>query len=105
MAAAVLLFLTFAWFCLVLFCRSSPHQKGFLPKLAGLPRQKRKRNLTFIVCGSVMVAAMLYYAAVVLLGQHGHPEPRYALLIVEWICLWAFAVAWLVKGQQLFKDE
>ena len=103
--AAVSLFLTFAWFCLVLFCRSPKHPKSIIPKLAGLPSQKRKRNVTFIACGSVMLVAMIYYAAAAfLLPRIGYPEPRYALLVVEWVCLWAFALAWLVKGQQLIKD-
>ena len=102
--SAVLLFLTFAWFCLVLFCRSPRHPGSFIPRLAGLPRQKKKRNITFILCGSTMVVAMLYYAIVLLMRSSTHPEPHYALLVVEWICLWAFALAWLVKGQQLFKD-
>ncbi len=100
MAAAVALFLTFAIFCLFLFTRTQ-EQSGFWPKLSNLPRQKRRRNIVFIVCGSIMVVAMLTYGV---LRWVGAQTPNHLLLIVEWVCLWSFGFAWLVKGQQLFKD-
>jgi len=31
--------------------------------------------------------------------------PHHLVFVVEWVCLWSFGFAWLVKGQQLFKDE
>jgi hypothetical protein len=100
MVAAVALFLTFAIFCLFLFTRTQG-QRGFWPKLSGLPSPKRKRNTVFIACGSIMVIAMLTYGVLRLLHV---PTWNHLLLIVEWVCLWSFGFAWLVKGQQLFKD-
>lgn len=104
--AAIALFLTLAWFCLVLFCRSSDDPHRLRPRW-NIPfsPQKQKRNRVFIICGCTMLAAMAYYAVVMLLKRFGgRAEPHYALLVVEWICLWAFGVAWLVKGQQMFGD-
>ena len=104
--AACALFLTFAYFCLVLFTRTK--RDGVVdprPALATLPKPKKKRNITFLVCGWIMLVAMaifgLWTGAAKLLNL---PEPRHLLFGVEWVCLWAFGVAWLVKGQQLFKD-
>lgn len=99
--SAILLFLTFAFFCLVLFTRSTDDPNGFAPRLKGLPEKKKQRNKVFIVCGVIMVAAMGSFVVAKMVD----PELRHhELLIVEWICLWAFGVAWLVKGQQLLKD-
>lgn len=98
--AATALFLTFAYFCLFLFTRSAcnPNKSG--PQLSGLPPQKQKRNAFFIFSGCVMVAAMLYYA----IRSYLPNPPDHLLLIIEWICLWAFGSAWLVKGQLIFAD-
>ena len=99
--AAILLFLTFAFFCLVLFTRSADDPDSYMPRITGLPEKKRQRNLVFIVCGSIMVAAMASFVVAKLVD----PALRHhELLIVEWICLWAFGIAWLIKGQQLLKD-
>lgn len=98
--AAVLLFLTFAFFCLVLFTRSKEHRDGFRPRVANPSRRKTQRNIVFVACGSVMLLAMASLVVDWLVGIH----MPYITLVVEWVCLWAFGFAWLVKGQQLLKD-
>ena len=99
--SAILLFLTFAFFCLVLFTRSTDDPDSFAPRLKGLPEKKKQRNVVFIVCGCIMLAAMGCFVIAKIMD----PELRHhQLLIVEWVCLWAFGIAWLVKGQQLLKD-
>ncbi|HEY5381299.1 MAG TPA: hypothetical protein VIJ65_03530 [Acidobacteriaceae bacterium] len=105
MIAAVALFLSLAVFCLFLFTRSSDQPHTFKPRLAGLAPQKKKRNVVYIACGCIMVAAMVFYAVSQLLAHlHLISEWHYLLLFIEWICLWAFGIAWLVKGQQLLAD-
>lgn len=52
----------------------------------------------------MMIVAMATYAAWSALEQFGYPKPHHLLLTVEWLCLWSFGVAWLVKGQELFRD-
>lgn len=102
MFAATALFITFAIFCLFLFTRSADTPNKFGPHVSGLPRQKKKRNALFIFCGCVMGVAMLFYA----FASHLLPNPPHRLLLViEWICLWAFGCAWLVKGQLIFADS
>jgi len=104
--AACALFLTFAYFCLVLFVRT--RKDGIVdrnPRLATLPKGKKRRNIAFIVCGWIMVAAMAVFGAWTGAAKFLKiAEPRHLLFVVEWVCLWAFGFAWIVKGQQLFKD-
>jgi hypothetical protein len=104
--AACVLFLTFAFFCLVLFIRTK--KDGVLhkrPKLATLSIPKKRRNITYLVCGWVMMASMAVYGLWMGIAKLMSAKvPFHLLFAVEWICLWAFGIAWLVKGQQLFKD-
>jgi hypothetical protein len=106
-AAATTLFLTFAWFCLVLFTRTADDPNGYMPRLQGLPHRKKIRNATYIICGSGMLLAMLIYALHTPLGSVWPAlfTATHLLLGVEWTCLWLFGFAWLTKGQQLFADE
>ena len=104
--AACALFLTFAYFCLVLFIRTSTN--GAIvkrPKLATLPKPKRKRNIAYLVCGWIIVTTMAVFGMWAGCSKLLKiAEPQHLLFVVEWVCLWAFGFAWLVKGQQLFHD-
>lgn len=101
MAAAIALFLTFAIFCLFLFTRSSQSPGVAMPKLSTLPDQKKKRNVVFIVCGSGMLVCMAALAVAKLMDRDLN---HYEVLIVEWLCLLLFGIAWIVKGQQIYAD-
>ena len=106
--AGVALFLVFALFCLVLFIRTE--KDGAVvrrPKLATLPKPKRNRNIVFLVCGWIMVTVIatsgIWVGVAKLFNKITVPD--HLVFVVEWVCLWSFGFAWLVKGQQLFKDE
>jgi hypothetical protein len=105
--AACALFLVFTYFCLVLFTRT--HANGTVkkrPALKELRGPKKQRNIVYIVCGWIMLAAIGVFAlfSIVAAVHKNFTEPRYLVFGVEWVCLWSFGFAWLVKGQQLFKD-
>lgn len=102
-SAAIALFGTFAVFCLFLFTRTTG-QKTQRLRRSVLPRQKRKRNNVFIVCGLIMIIAMATYGIWTAISHYGVWKPSHLLFAIEWICLWSFGAAWLVKGQQIFKD-
>jgi hypothetical protein len=51
-----------------------------------------------------MFAALLIYA-VFSLPMLEKAAPPHLLVGVEAICLWAFGVSWLVKGEVLLSDE
>jgi len=53
----------------------------------------------------IMVTAMAVFGAWVGAAKLLNiPKPHHLLFAVEWVCLSVFGFAWLVKGQQLFKD-
>ncbi len=98
-SAAGLLFLTFAFFCVFLFTKRDPKVPATVP----VTGKKRWRNLVYRVCGGVIVAGLL---AIFCFSEPTQPKrDTYFILVVEWIMLWAFALAWVVKGNALLKDE
>jgi hypothetical protein len=93
---ASLMFLTLAYFCLVLFTRTAP---GRTPT----PR-KRQRNIVYLVCGwtivgSIVVMVSLNIAAIKTLLQCIDP-----LFCFETVSIIAFGVAWLTKGKAILRD-
>lgn len=95
---AGLLFLTLAYFSLVLFTKSSsPHPT----------REKLTRNKIYITCGWVIIGCV---ASIILLTvfDHLHILPaekiNISTFILEAIALFAFGISWLIKGDTFFKD-
>jgi hypothetical protein len=67
--------------------------------------QKRRRNRVYLVCGTIMIIAMalLLSLTVFKLSEKLYfLRPTYCL---EFITLWAFGIAWLVKGELVLKDK
>jgi len=79
---AVVLFTMFAVFALWLF-RITPSGKQ-------APADKRWRNKLYLVCGTVIVASIIWAG---IAGLNGGP-----IFLPESVALVAFAVSWLVKG-------
>jgi len=94
---AGLLFLTLAFFCLVLF-RMSAHGHEVTPR-------KILRNRVYTGCGVVILASM---AAILLLIQVFKVKVLFGglgtIFCFETTSLLAFGVAWLIKEQTLLKD-
>ena len=64
---------------------------------------KKKRNIIYIICGCVILAMMILLLIVMLVPSL---IPFIGIVFVlESICLVAFGISWLVKGETLFKDE
>ena len=93
---AALMFLVLAYFCLFLFTKTSPD--------ANPTQRKLQRNKVYIVCGCIMIGSM-----VVMTSLHTPVGAVFshinALLIFETVCLVAFGVAWLTKGEAILKVE
>jgi uncharacterized membrane-anchored protein len=79
---AVVLFGTFAVFALWLF-RITPRGEAPAP-------DKRRRNMIYLACGTVIVGCILWAGAA---GLKSKP-----IFLPESIALVAFAISWLVKG-------
>jgi hypothetical protein len=97
-ASAVILFLTLAYFCIVLFRKSG----------ASVTDQKRKRNKIYFACGVIICLSMATFGLAELLKLAkaiDEIHPRNLLFFVETVCLFAFGFAWLVKGQQILADK
>lgn len=93
-AFAASLFVSLAVMSLFLFTRSN---KG-----ASKGAAKRKRNLVFVICGIAMLVALgAGLAHVVIVGPH---DDSPFILCVEAICLTAFGISWLTKGEAFFPD-
>ncbi len=92
---AILLFLTLAYFCLVLFRMTAAN--------VVLTRNKILRNRVYAVCGWVILASVVI---IPVLGWFGveHLGPFGVMFCFETIALVAFGVAWLVKGQTILAD-
>lgn len=93
---AALLFLTLAYFCLVLFKTTAENRV--------LTRQKLQRNLVYTICGYAILASIaaiviLKWQHVVYLGKLG------SVFFFETTSLLAFGTAWMVKGETFLKDE
>lgn len=83
--SAVVLFGSFAFFCLFLFPKTKT-KKG-----NPLPRDKKVRNVIYYVCGAAMVICLVLVA---LLARAGWP-----IFWPEALALEFFAISWLVKGR------
>lgn len=95
---AVLLFSTLAFFCLFLFKKTADKK--------AMTRKKGQRNHVYTVCGYAIVASMLLiFVLVKLLKIERLVGSLSPMLCFETTALWAFGIAWLIKGETFLKDE
>jgi hypothetical protein len=95
--AAALMFLVLAYFCLVLFRKTSAHTP--------LTRRKRHRNRVFLICGVLMVACMSVMLSLTVRSVQAVLWPTGVLFWGESLALFAFGIAWLVKGEVFLRDR
>jgi hypothetical protein len=93
---AVCFFITLAIFALWLFRKTSPD--GPTPK-------KRQRNKVYFVCGSAIVLCLLLIVLVQLLPRYPWLQALHPVFWFESLAIWAFGIAWFVKGETILKDD
>jgi len=110
--AAAVMFALLAYFCVAVFPKIRPKRGQVIAQEQGgeaLSPVKFWRNVTYYVCGAVIVAAILLIGLQNLLKILGVAdgegftwwEPNRMSLVFETLGLWAFGVAWLTKGRAL----
>jgi len=96
-AFAALLFLTLAYFCLVLFKMTAANRI--------LTRKKLQRNNVYTVCGYVILGSLLAIAATKIFELKCSIVGLGPVFCFESTSLLAFGTAWLTKGETFLKDE
>ncbi len=92
---AIVFFLTLAVFSLWLF------RKGKKP--SEQTKQKKKRNVIYLICGIIMIACL---AAIPIYHNFiSNGDGTMFVFIAETIALLAFGFSWLVKGEAFFGDK
>jgi len=94
---ASLLFITLAYFCLVLFKTTAADRK--------VTRRKLQRNMVYTVCGWVILASIAMIILFKFLGRPYLFGELGAMFSFETTALIAFGIAWLVKGETILRDE
>jgi hypothetical protein len=91
----------------VLFLLSLAFNSMFLfTRHGGAPsREKRTRNLVYIVSGVVMLACIAGMIIYIAFFSHTPLSRERPVLVFETIALMSFGVSWLVKGNTLFRDK
>lgn len=95
---AVLLFLTLAYFCLVLFKMSAEGHT--------ITRQKLQRNRVYTFCGCTILSSLALILVIQVLLKHTYLVGHIGTLFsFETTSLIAFGIAWLTKGETFLKDQ
>lgn len=69
-----------------------------------LTRNKKIRNVIYVACGEVILAALAAFAVLWMFRGFAYMNQTRWVLALESVMLVAFGVSWLVKGETLFRD-
>ncbi len=97
-ASAAVLFGAFAYFALCLFTRTHLDGRPMTP-------EKQRRNRLYRVCGWTIVVCVVTIGVLKLTGLEANLERWAPVFFLEFVALLAFGLAWLVKGETLWKDQ
>jgi hypothetical protein len=94
--SAALLFLTLAFFSLVLFTKRSSHPT----------KRKLQRNIVYKICGIIiLLSIILIFLYSVIPSLHDKFKEYKPIFWLEFLALEAFGISWLTKGEALLPDK
>jgi nicotinamide riboside transporter PnuC len=93
---ALFFFLSMAFISIFLFTRYES---------TTITKEKKKRNLVYIVCGCVILFSILFIIVYSVVLQNTALTKFKPKLIFETLLLISFGISWLVKGETVFKDK
>jgi len=94
-------FLTTAYYALFHFPKTTGPDNGEPPE-----SHPAERAVLYRLSGAIILLCLAMMGVYLLLpdGWQAWADRHYALLWLEWIAIWSFASAWLIKGQVIFSD-
>jgi hypothetical protein len=103
--SALLYFIVLIVYALFLFPKT--HMDMVTGEKMFMGRQKRRRNVVYYICGSLMTGALLLILTYVWFLEKPYPaltrlDPVFWL---ETVVLLSFGISWLTKGQLFFRDD
>lgn len=102
--SALLYFIVLIVYAIFLFPKT--HLDMITGEKMFMGQQKRKRNVVYYLCGSLMSASLLLILTYVWIIEKQHPELRRLdpVFWLEVVILLSFGISWLTKGQLFFRD-
>ena len=103
--SALLYFIILIVYALFLFPKT--HMDMVTGEKMFMARQKKKRNVIYYICGSIMTVSLILIIAYMWFLDNLYPglEHLNPVFWLESIVLLSFGVSWLTKGQLFFRDE
>ena len=101
---ALLYFIVLIIYALFLFPKT--HMDMLTGEKMYMGRQKKRRNLVYYVCGSIMTLSLITILVYMWVLDIRYPNLKRHVPIfwLETVMLLAFGISWLTKGQMFFKD-
>jgi hypothetical protein len=94
---AALLFLTLAYFSIVLFTKTNPDKSP--------TRRKLQRNAVYRIAGYAILAGIFLIVVVKLPPVKTHVERFKPVFWLESLAIVSFGASWLIKGETVLKDQ
>lgn len=96
LAFAGVFFLTLAFFALVLFRRTDRKQQP--------TRQKLQRNRVYLASGIVIIVSFVLLVLLQFLPGNPQLQSLHPGFWLESLAIWAFGIAWFIKGETILRD-
>jgi len=83
------------------------HKNRVTGERKSMQRQKKRRNLVYHICGSIMTLSLLLIILYPYFMYNLYPGLKHLnpVFWLESIVLFSFGISWLTKGQLFLRDE